>query len=406
MKVRLTETAIASATRKAAETGKRLELADAGSKGLRLRVNPTGGRGWILGMRDAAGAPRRFTLGEYPAIGISEARDAARKLRERIREGFDPIEAARKRRAEADAAKENIHTLANLIEHYGTKQGDKLRSWPEYLGAIRRVFGDLLPLPLAKVTIGALQLSADRYPKQQQAASAVRCIRPILKWASAPGRAYVTPDLADIRVPATIQKRERVLTDDELRRILPVLRADSRPFAACLRFLLLTASRRDEAAFAKWGHIDWQGGTWLIPAQNSKNGKQHLVPLSRQALDLLGSIRPDDAAADALIFATKTGNPLANWDKSTKQLFTATGTAGWTRHDLRRTAATKMGQMGVAPHVIESALGHANVHSQLAGVYNTARYEKDVAAALQRLGDALDGIGQGGAAILPLRALG
>ncbi|WP_319614473.1 tyrosine-type recombinase/integrase [Acidiphilium acidophilum] len=402
MKSRITDTAITAAVRKATETGQRIEIADAALRGLRLRVTPTGSKVWILGARDAAGAPRRFTIGHHPAIGIADARDAARKLRERVREGFDPIDDARQRRAEAEAARENVNTLSDLIAHYGAKQGGKLKSWPEYQGAIRRVFGPLLPMPLSRVTIGSLQMAADRYQAQQQAASAVRCIRPLLKWASAPGRKYVTADLADIRVPATIVKRDRVLTDDELRRILPVLRADNRPFAACMRFLLLTCARRDEAAYAKWGDIDFRAATWLI--QDTKNKRPHLVPLSRQAIDLVASIRPDDVAADALIFATCTGKPLGNWDKSTKQLFTATGTTGWTRHDLRRTAATKMGKLGVAPHVIESALNHASVHSPLASVYNTARYEADVAKALQLLADALDGIEQGGAQIVPMRA--
>jgi integrase len=80
----------------------------------------------------------------------------------------------------------------------------------------------------------------------------------------------------------------------------------------------------------------------------------------------------------------------------------ASKTEGWTRHDLRRTAATLMGEMGELPHVIEAALNHTAVHSQLAATYNQARYRPQVTLALQRLADALDGIEAGAGEVVPL----
>ena len=101
------------------------------------------------------------------------------------------------------------------------------------------------------------------------------------------------------------------------------------------------------------------------------------------------------AQPDHLIFATAPGAPLGNWDRAGKWFQEASGTAGWHRHDLRRTAATFMGNLGTDPHIIEAALGHVTVHSGLASVYNRSRYRPQVAEALQRLADALDGIGMG-----------
>ena len=83
---------------------------------------------------------------------------------------------------------------------------------------------------------------------------------------------------------------------------------------------------------------------------------------------------------------------LVNWDRETKRLMEETGTAGWTRHDLRRTGATLLGEMGVEPHVIEAALNHAAIHSRLAATYNRARYLPAVRDALQALADRLDAI--------------
>jgi integrase len=93
---------------------------------------------------------------------------------------------------------------------------------------------------------------------------------------------------------------------------------------------------------------------------------------------------------------------LINWDRETKRLMAQTGTAGWTRHDLRRTGATMLGEMGVQPHVIEAALNHAVIHLRLAATYNQARYLPAVREALQRLADRLDSIMAGGAAAVAL----
>jgi integrase len=76
-----------------------------------------------------------------------------------------------------------------------------------------------------------------------------------------------------------------------------------------------------------------------------------------------------------------------NWDRYQKKLFERTGTSGWHRHDLRRTGATTLGGLGVAPHVIEACLGHTTLHSSLAGIYNQSRYTNEHADALQLLAD-------------------
>jgi integrase len=130
----------------------------------------------------------------------------------------------------------------------------------------------------------------------------------------------------------------------------------------------------------------------------------HVVPLSRQALALLRGRMPSSVDPGNLIFASDAGSALDNWDRAGKWFQERSGVAGWTRHDLRRSAATAMGELGVDSHVIECCLGHAVIHSGLASVYNRRRYLAQTATALQLLGDTLDGIEQGGAEIIPLVA--
>ena len=398
MSVRMTETAIQSATRRAAESGNRLDLSDATLPGLRLRVTPAGGRSWVLACRDTLGAMRRFPLGEHPDMGIAEAREAARARRAEVRKGADPVAERRRQRAIGRDARDGIGTVTALLDLYAKQKGGALKSWPECRRRMESVFARHLAKPLATLKAGDLQMTADAHTSPQSAAAAVRYIRPVLKWAGQ--RGYAAAELAILHPPATVQRRDRVLTRDELRALLPVLAASARPYAAAIRFMLLTLARREEVAGALWQDIDLDAAVWTLP--ETKSGRPHKLPLSVQAMDLLRDCGPGQRRD--LVFTTETGGRLSNWDRETKIIQQASGTAGWTRHDLRRTGATMLGEMGTEPHVIESALNHAEVHSRLASTYNRARYQPAVAMALQRLADALDGIEAGAGAVIPLHS--
>lgn len=397
MTSKLTDSAIRSATRRAADTGKVAELIDADCVGLRLRVTSRGLRRWVVACRDARGSLRRFPVGEYPEMGISAARRRAAVVRADVKGGADPIAEARRRRQMGREEREGIGTLAALVDLYGEKRGGSLKSWQEYRRGINAVFARLMRTPLTSITVIDLQLAADRWPARQSAASAVRYLRPVLKWASEPGRGYVPSELGAIKPPAPPVRRDRVLSRDELARLLPRLRESESPYGPLFKFLLLTLARRDEAAGAKWGDMDLAAGTWRISA--TKNGQPHVVPLSRQALDLLYARRPENADTLGFVFSTSAGTRLGNFDRATKAIQKASETAGWTRHDLRRTGATLLGEMGELPDIIEAALNHTAIHSQIAAIYNRSRYRPQVAAALQRLADHLDEIEFGDAEI-------
>lgn len=397
MPIQTTDKAISSKAKLAADTGRRIELIDAGQRGLRLRLTPSGARSWVLAARDAGGVLRRFPLGSYPTMGISAAREAARAMRARVQAGADPIAERRQKRAAAQSAREGIGTLRALLALYGDKAGSQRKSWPDCQRRIGSVFKPLLGKPLSALKTSELQMTADAWPSAQSASAAVRYIRPVLKWAAQ--RGYCDAALAVLHQPATVGRRERVLSREELAAVLPVLMSDERPYAHAMLFMLLTLARREEVCAARWRDVNFEAGVWTIPM--TKNGRAHSVPLSSQAIDLLRSTGPGEP--DALVFATGNGTRLANWDKAGKALHAATGTSGWTRHDLRRTGATMLGDLGVEPHLIEAALNHASIHSQLASTYNLSRYQQPVAMALQRLADALDGIAAGGAVVVPMR---
>ena len=395
--MKLTETAIGAAAKRATLEKVRLELTDDTLPGLRLRLTPAGTRTWVLACRDVEGRMRRFQIGRHPLIGVAEARQEARTLREKVRkDGADPVAEAKRKRGVAKDAKGGIGTLSAVVEAYGKQHGRNLKSWPECDRRIRSVFAAHLERALSTLRRTDLQMTADGWPAQQSAAAGVRYLRPVLKWAAE--RDLCTADLPLIKPPATVKRRDRILSSDELAALLPVLTASPKAYAAALRFMLLTLARKEEVSMARWRNVKLDAALWTIP--QTKNGQPHVVPLSTQAVALLRDLVRGEP--DQLVFSTAAGASttadagyLANWDRETKLIMEASGSTGWTRHDLRRTGATMLGEMGEFPDIIEAALNHVAIRSTLAATYNRSRYRLQVAAALQRLADALDDVATG-----------
>jgi Arm DNA-binding domain len=194
--VRLTDTAIQATAKMTAATGKRKEMSDAVLPELRLRLMPSGTRSWVLACRDPEGRMRRFGLGNYPQIGISDARNAARRLRVDLKErGSDPIAEKRKLCGIGRDAEAGIGTLTPLLDHYESKgkPGEKLRSWKAQRKAIESVFERHLSRPLATMKALDLQTSVDAHKAEFAAALAVRCLRPILGFSviTSPGAVWI-----------------------------------------------------------------------------------------------------------------------------------------------------------------------------------------------------------------------
>lgn len=125
---------------------------------------------------------RRFPLGRYPALGISEARSAARSLHTRVKhDGVDPIAERRRDRTVGAAAKAGEGTLAALLDLYGEKRGHELKRWGEAKRSVKVVFKPLLSRPLAVLVARDFQMLPDGYKSQHSGGAAVRYVRPILK---------------------------------------------------------------------------------------------------------------------------------------------------------------------------------------------------------------------------------
>jgi integrase len=175
-----------------------------------------------------------------------------------------------------------------------------------------------------------------------------------------------------------------VLTDAELAAVW--IAAPNTPFGRIVRLLTLTGQRRDEIGSLQWPEIEspeTQGKALIaLPGERTKNGRPHEVPLSTAALDVL-STQPR-IAGRAFVFGEGAGG-FAGWSRAKGVLDKASGVSDWTLHDLRRTAATRMADLGVQPHVIEAILNHVSGHKAgVAGIYNRSTYANEKRAALDR----------------------
>jgi integrase len=180
--------------------------------------------------------------------------------------------------------------------------------------------------------------------------------------------------------------RERVLTQEELKALWHNLGDDR--FANIVRLLLLTGQRRNEIGKLQWCEIDLPRKLIVLSPDRTKNLRQNEVPLSRQALAILAHM-PRRNTTDFLF--GKRGFP--DWNGGKQELDQRTGIAPWRIHDLRRTCATGMAELGIQPHIIEAVLNHVSGHKAgVAGIYNRARYEGEMRSALQRWADHLDQI--------------
>jgi len=400
----LTEAVIAKAVRACLANRARDELRDPGQSGVWLRVGKTGIKTWTLRARDHTGRLRSLELGQHPTMGLAQARETARALRVQLRNGADPTAARRAARAAAKAlppAGVVSDALKAVLAIYEKQRGCDLKSWAHSRKRVDRVFAAAMARSVQSLTAIDLQVMADSYPARQSASFAVRTLRPALAWCSK--RGLVPAGLVEITQPVAVRRRRRALSVDELAELLPHLRVGrDLPHYALMHFLLLTLARLGEATAARWQDVDFDSDVWTIP--ETKSGEPHRLPLSSQARDLLCEWGPGEP--EALIFASSAGAALSNWHRWTKRVQAESGVGGWHRHDLRRSAATLLGNLGTEPHLIEAALNHTAIHSRMAATYNRSRYEGPVRAALQRLGDMLDTIEHGGTEIVPLAAPG
>jgi integrase len=180
--------------------------------------------------------------------------------------------------------------------------------------------------------------------------------------------------------------RERVLSAEELKALWAGLGDD--PFSTIIQLLLLTGCRRDEIGKLSWPEVSLTKREINLPAERCKNGRSHTIPLSSQAIAIIERIPRRNSSS--YLFSDVSG--FNDWYRAKQILDARVEIAEWTLHDLRRTCATNLGELGVRSEVIEECLNHRSGHKRgVAGRYNWVKYLPEMRDALQRWADSVTG---------------
>ena len=375
--------------------GGRAEYFDENTRGLALRVSPAA-KSWCFHYT-TGGVRKRLKLGTYPATSLSKARTLATEARGLLEAGKDP--------SAVRAASKN--TLKAICDEYLKREGSKLRTAQERL----RVFNRLV-----YPTLGAMQIDAikrtdivrllDGIEDENgpvMADKTLAFLSKLFSWHASRSDEFRSPIVRGMtRTKPQERTRSRILSDEELRAIWRATGEYSHPFGPMLRFILLTATRRNEAVYAKRSEIT--DTEWTIPAARYKTKLDHLIPLSDMAVAQTRAgplnLGVTTQSANAFIFTTN-GKAIGGLGRHKRAIDEASGVTGWWTHDLRRTARSLMSRAGVPSDHAERCLGH--VIGGVRGVYDRHEYLEEKRRAFEALAAQIERIVNPQDNVVPMR---
>lgn len=357
-------------------------------------------RMWIMRPR-VNGRRTRITLGFFPHMSLAAARDAAREVQAASLRGWvlvkrDEVAAPVKRdapdrpRPVSPQARTGpdpvVKTLRQLFDDYEVaKNADParpaMRTMKTRIQTMHRELKSQLDKPASALTTQAIIDARNAIAMRGNRVAANRFmtqLRAILKWAT---REHIIPanPSPDLQ-PFPENARERVLTPDEIGKVWAASLGGDTPaqlaYGRLVRFLLLTAQRRNEASEMTFGEII--EGVWHLPAERNKGKRLHCVPLTPRLLGIVGAGHPSE-----LVFRTADG-ALSGWSDLKERFDARCGVTNWTLHDLRRTAATLLdNDRSVPSEVIERLQNHAI--PGVGGIYRRGQIIEEKRAALLAL---------------------
>ena len=356
---------------------------DSDLAGFGLRLRQGGKRVWVVQYRSPGSRrTRRVTLGSVKKLTPAQAREAARGLLAHVVTGRDPQGEREAKRAQA------ARTFRNAVEAYLAAKQPELRPVSYRIIKLYLLDGDYFrPLhgmgvnEIAHPDIAARISAITRSHSAHTAAAARRTISAAFRWFMEEGWTTTNPVIGT-RKPPQAKPREHVLTDAELAKVWKACGDDD--FGRIVRLLILLGSRRQEIGGMRQSELDLEANTWMLPPERSKNHRGFTVALPPPALAIIKSV--PQTSRDHL-FGDRASGGFTSWSRSKRELDRSlTGHVRPFRvHDIRRSVATGMADIGIEPHVIEACLNHYSGHRRgTAGVYNRSNYERAVKAALAR----------------------
>jgi integrase len=363
-------------------------------RGFGVRVTAGGARAFVLNYR-LRGREYRYTIGCYPDWSALKAVRAARDLRQRVDRGENPLDD----RAPPPETATVASVLDDFIARHARNKSQPLRSADEYESAFNRLVKPRIgKLGIYEVRRSHVIKMLDEIEDANGPVMADRTlayVRKAFNWYATRDDKFNVPVVRGMaRVKPAERARTRVLSDEEIRAIWPVLEGLG-TYGAFVRMLLLTAQRHREVAYMSYKEIDGDG-IWTIPTERYKTKRPNHVPLSKAALAIIESQEKFDDCD--YVFPSRARTPytrsgksktkldmavLASMTKQAKKGEKVEALPNWTLHDLRRTAKTLMARAGVRPDISERVLGH--VIAGVEGTYDRHSYADEKRDALEKL---------------------
>jgi integrase len=356
--------------------------------GLYLLVQPSGRKSWAVRFR-LHGRSHKFTLGGYPAISLADARAQAGEALALVHKGIDPATALR----HEDAAPTFESVAREFVVRY---LKSKNRSWRETsrLLGLRPKGDDLVVREGGLVdrwskrrideirrdeVIAALDDIVDR-GAPYVANRSLAHLRKLFNWALPRYRLVENP-CRGVQPPSEEKSRDRVLSDDELKRVWLAAVALGWPFGPLVQLLILTGARREEVAAIEWSEIDLARKLWTLPPDRVKNKRRHEVPLSPPVLAIIEAL---PRKTSKLVFTTNGKTPVSGHARTKEKLDELSKVRQWRVHDLRRTVASGMAGLKVAVPVVEKVLNHTSgTFRGIVGVYQRHHFSDEKREALE-----------------------
>jgi integrase len=375
---------------------------DSDLPGFGVRLRAGGKLTWIVQYR-VGRKQRRKTLGAVSkALNVARAREAADKDLAKVKLGGDP------QKEKVETRDRAAETFPSLVALYLNRQKVRLRprSYQQidsHLTNHWKAFNRLSIHEIERRNVAAelVAISSERGPYAANRARTT--LSAFFTWAMKEGLVETNPVIGTNK-QASENRRERVLDDAELAELWRA--CGDNDYGRIVRLLILTGARRDEVGGIGRSEVDLIARKWTIPGERTKNKRTHEVPLSGAALEILApAITQAKELEREIVFGERAERAFSGWSKAKAQLDERIAkasaaveqvqnqskdskSASWVLHDIRRTVATRMGDLGVLPHVVEAVLNHISGHKAgVAGVYNRAAYANEKRQALDLWGE-------------------
>ena len=375
-------------------------------RGLFLIVTPNSGKWWRLKFR-FGGKEKGLSLGVYPEVSLKDARDRRDDARKQIANGIDP--GAERRAAKLVQADSFVQVAREWFEKFSKDWVEEHKSI--VIGRLEQnIFPWLGTRPVGEITPPEL-LAVLRRIESRGAIEVAHRVKQtcgqIFRYAIATGRATrdVSADLQGALAPVVEQHHAAITDPKEVGALMRAINGyQGGPIVrAALRFSALTFQRPGEIRKAEWAQIDLDNGIWRIPAERMKMRREHMVPLSRQAVETLREIHPLTGSGRYVFPGMRSaGKPM-----SENAIVAALRNLGYeqgkmTAHGFRSMASTLLHEMGWKSDVIERQLAHVEQNA-IKGAYNRAEHLPERTKMIQAWADYLDDLANGGT-LVPLRA--